>query len=78
MLRRLLWMYGKHYISKQGSNIPPEEVTPVIYAHHVACELEAGNGDIDTGFCMESCREAFVLNMCIDSGSYNHTFDCLS
>ena len=27
MLRRLLWMYGKHYISKQVSNIPPEEVT---------------------------------------------------
>ena len=47
MLRRLLWMYGKHYISKQVSNIPPEEVTPVNYAHHVACELEAGNGDID-------------------------------
>ena len=33
----------------------PEDVTPFIYAHHVVCALEAENGEIYTGFCIESC-----------------------
>ena len=33
----------------------PEEINPFIYAHHVVCALESENGDIFTGFCIESC-----------------------
>ena len=42
----------------------PEEVTPFLYAHHVVCALEAENGEIYTGFCMESCSG--VLNLCAE------------
>ena len=31
----------------------PEEVSPFVYAHHVVCALEADNGEIYTGFCIE-------------------------
>ena len=31
----------------------PEEVTPFIYAHAVVCALEAEDGRIFTGFCIE-------------------------
>ena len=33
----------------------PEEVSPFIYAHNVVCAIESENGDIYTGFCIESC-----------------------
>ena len=33
----------------------PEDVSPLIYAHHVVCALESENGEIYTGFCIESC-----------------------
>jgi len=42
----------------------PTEVTPFLYAHHVVCALEAENGAIFTGFCIESC--AGVLNLCAE------------
>lgn len=42
----------------------PEEVTPFIYAHHVVCALEAENGDIYTGFCIEGC--CGVMNLCAE------------
>lgn len=42
----------------------PQEVSPFVYAHHVVCALEAENGDIYTGFCMESCSG--VLNLCAE------------
>ena len=42
----------------------PKEVTPFLYAHHVVCALEAENGEIYTGFCMESCSG--VLNLCAE------------
>ena len=42
----------------------PEEVTPFIYAHHVVCALESENGEIYTGFCIESCSA--VLNLCAE------------
>lgn len=42
----------------------PEEVTPFVYAHHVVCALESENGEIYTGFCMESCSG--VLNLCAE------------
>jgi len=54
----------------------PEEVTPFIYAHHVVCALEAENGDIFTGFCIEGCcgvmdlcaERVAALNMYVNSG----------
>ena len=42
----------------------PEDVSPFIYAHHVVCALEAENGEIYTGFCVESCSG--VLNLCAE------------
>ncbi len=42
----------------------PEDVSPFVYAHHVVCALEAENGDIYTGFCIESCSG--VLNLCAE------------
>ncbi len=42
----------------------PEEVSPFIYAHNVVCAIEAENGEIYTGFCIESCSG--VMNICAD------------
>lgn len=54
----------------------PEEISPFICAHHVACALEAENGEIYSGFCIEGasgvmalCAERVAwLNMYIQSG----------
>ena len=42
----------------------PEDVSPFVYAHHVVCALEADNGEIFTGFCIESCSG--VMNLCAE------------
>lgn len=42
----------------------PEEVTPFIYAHHVVSALESDNGEIYTGFCIESC--CGVMDLCAE------------
>lgn len=42
----------------------PEELSPFVYAHHVVCAPEAGNGEIFTGFCIESCSG--VMNLCAE------------
>jgi cytidine deaminase len=42
----------------------PGDVTPFIYAHHVVCALEADDGEIFTGFCIESC--CGVMNLCAE------------
>lgn len=42
----------------------PRDVTPFIYAHHVVCALESENGEIYTGFCIESCGG--VMNLCAE------------
>lgn len=42
----------------------PGEVSPFIYAHHVVCALEAENGEIFTGFCIEGCSG--VMNLCAE------------
>ena len=42
----------------------PQDVSPFVYAHHVACALESENGDIYTGFCVESCSG--VMNLCAE------------
>lgn len=54
----------------------PREVSPFIYAHHVVCALESENGEIYTGFCIESCcgvmdlcaERVAGLNMYVNSG----------
>jgi len=54
----------------------PEKVSPFVYAHHVVCALEAENGEIFTGFCIESCcgvmdlcaERVAALNMYVNSG----------
>lgn len=54
----------------------PEEVSPFLYAHHVVCALESENGEIFTGFCVESCsgvldlcaERVAALNMYVNSG----------
>ena len=54
----------------------PKEVSPFVYAHHVVCALEAENGEIFTGFCIESCsgvldlcaERVAALNMYVNSG----------
>lgn len=40
----------------------PEEVTPFIYAHAVVCALESENGEIFTGFCIESCGDVVTYS----------------
>ena len=42
----------------------PEEVSPFVYAHHVVCALEGENGEIYTGFCIESCSG--VMDLCAE------------
>jgi len=42
----------------------PEDVSPFVYAHHVVCAVESENGEIFTGFCVESCSG--VLNLCAE------------
>lgn len=42
----------------------PEEVSPFVCAHHVVCALESENGEIYTGFCIESCSG--VMNLCAE------------
>ena len=42
----------------------PEDVTPFVCAHHVVCAVESENGEIYTGFCIESCSG--VMNLCAE------------
>lgn len=42
----------------------PEEVSPFINAHHVVCAIEAENGEIYTGFCIEGASG--VINLCAE------------
>ena len=54
----------------------PQQVTPFLYAHHVVCALQAADGQIFTGFCIESCcgvmdlcaERVAALNMYVNSG----------
>lgn len=54
----------------------PRQVTPFLYAHGVVCALEAEDGRIYTGFCIESCcgvmdlcaERVAALNMYVNSG----------
>ena len=42
----------------------PQMVSPFLTAHHVVCALESENGEIFTGFCIESCSG--VMNLCAE------------
>lgn len=61
---------------KANVHYHPEEVSPFLYAHHVVSALESENGDIYTGFCIESCcgvmdlcaERVAALNMYVNSG----------
>lgn len=39
----------------------PEEVSPFIMAHHVVCAIEAEDGQIFTGFCIEGASGVIAL-----------------
>ena len=56
-------IWEKLYL-KAKEQYHPEEVSPFIYAHHVVCALESENGEIYTGFCIESCSG--VLDLCAE------------
>ena len=49
---------------KAKAQYHPEEVSQFVYAHHVVCALEAENGEIYAGFCIESCSG--VMNLCAE------------
>lgn len=49
---------------KAKAQYHPEKVSPFVYAHHVVCALEAENGEIYAGFCIESCSG--VMNLCAE------------
>ncbi len=42
----------------------PEDVSPFVMAHHVVCAVEAENGEIFAGFCIEGCSG--VMNLCAE------------
>lgn len=49
---------------KAKTEYHPEEVSPFIDAHHVVCAIEAENGEIYTGFCIEGASG--VINLCAE------------
>lgn len=54
----------KQLYLKAKEQYHPEDVSPFVYAHHVVCALECENGEIYTGFCIESCSG--VMNLCAE------------
>lgn len=66
----------KDLLKEAKKQYKPEEISPFITAHHVACALEAEDGTIYGGFCIEGasgvialCAERVAaLNMYIQSG----------
>ena len=56
-------IWEKLYL-KAKEQYHPEDATPFVYAHHVVCALESENGEIFTGFCIESCSG--VMNLCAE------------
>lgn len=49
---------------KAKENYHPHDLSPFFYANHVACAIEAENGEIYTGFCIEGASG--VLNLCAE------------
>lgn len=48
-------------IEEAKKSYHPEEISPFITAHHVACAIEAENGEIYSGFCIEGASGAMAL-----------------
>ena len=48
-------------IEEAKKQYKPEEISPFITAHHVACALEAENGEIYSGFCIEGASGVIAL-----------------
>lgn len=59
---------------KAKAEYHPEEVSPFIYAHHVVCALESANGEIYTGFCIESCSG--VMDLCAERTAALNMYMC--
>ena len=57
---------------KAQSQYHPADVSPFVYAHHVVCALESENGEIYTGFCIESCSG--VMNLCAERVAALHMY----
>lgn len=56
-------IWGKMYeLAKKEYH--PEAVSPFIDAHHVVCAIEAEDGTIYTGFCIEGASG--VINLCAE------------
>ena len=53
-------IWEKLYL-KAKEQYHPQEITPFIYAHGVVCAIEAKNGEIYIGFCIESCCDVVTL-----------------
>ena len=49
---------------KARAEYHPMEVSPFVYAHHVVCALESENGQLFSGFCIESASG--VMNLCAE------------
>lgn len=49
---------------KAKEQYSPQDVSPFVYAHNVVCAIESENGEIFTGFCIESCGG--VMNLCAE------------
>ncbi len=56
-------IWGKLYETAK-KEYHPEDVSPFIMAHHVTCAIEAEDGQIFTGFCIEGCSG--VMNLCAE------------
>ncbi len=49
---------------KAKEHYHPNDLSPFFWANHVACALQAENGEIFTGFCIEGASG--VLNLCAE------------
>lgn len=56
-------IWEKMYL-KAKEEYHPEDVSPFIQAHHVVAAVENEDGDLFTGFCIESASG--VMNLCAE------------
>ncbi len=50
----------------------PTQLSPFLYAHHVAAAVESGDGRIYTGFCIESA--CGVMDLCAERTAALHMY----
>lgn len=56
-----IWTKLKSVAEKEYN---PHDLSPFFYSNHVACAIEAENGEIFKGFCIEGASG--VLNLCAE------------